>query len=124
MSEVLGKPPKYWFCRCDFASTTHGSDISGNQSGCVFLRGYKIAIRESPKFTSKYAEVAYIPHLNPDQVLSKADTPLPPGVQQWAPHSAVYKLPTTNQSGLLPDGNGIDSEMSNDIEHPAKYEVC
>ncbi|KAE9398888.1 hypothetical protein BT96DRAFT_821260, partial [Gymnopus androsaceus JB14] len=37
-------PPKYWFSRDDFTSSSSDADENGNQSGCVFLRGFKIAV--------------------------------------------------------------------------------
>ncbi|KAE9385615.1 hypothetical protein BT96DRAFT_840509 [Gymnopus androsaceus JB14] len=44
--------PDYYFRLTNSASASSGSDCRfGNQSGCVFLRGFKIAIR-TPKFTS------------------------------------------------------------------------
>ncbi|KAF9067520.1 hypothetical protein BDP27DRAFT_1422811 [Rhodocollybia butyracea] len=40
--------PEYWFPRCDSAVSSNGTDDQyGNKSGCVFLRGFKIAIRSS-----------------------------------------------------------------------------
>ncbi|KAF9069526.1 hypothetical protein BDP27DRAFT_1203156, partial [Rhodocollybia butyracea] len=39
---------EYWFRKCDSAESSSGADNTyGNQSGCVFLRGLRIAIRES-----------------------------------------------------------------------------
>ncbi|KAJ3930658.1 MAG: hypothetical protein NXY57DRAFT_290970 [Lentinula lateritia] len=40
--------PKYWFRTCDSASSSSGADDRyGQQSGCVFLRGFKIALRQT-----------------------------------------------------------------------------
>lgn len=41
----MGRPPKYWFRKHNFASASSDADDFGNQSGCVFLRGFKIAVR-------------------------------------------------------------------------------
>ncbi|KAF5375319.1 hypothetical protein D9757_009688 [Collybiopsis confluens] len=68
-----GGAPKYTFSRCDFASASSDSDaegIFGSPSGCVFLRGFKIAIRNRSKnpFLSS-VEVTYVPDMNTDESL-------------------------------------------------------
>ncbi|KAJ4478331.1 hypothetical protein J3R30DRAFT_3404393 [Lentinula aciculospora] len=41
-----GEPPKYWFSTCNSAlSSSNADNIFRNQSGCVFIRGLKIAVQ-------------------------------------------------------------------------------
>ncbi|KAF5350304.1 hypothetical protein D9757_013195 [Collybiopsis confluens] len=73
------KAPKYWFTQCRGASTLSDSDdLFENRSGAVFLRGFKIAIRDSWIFP-KSSEVTYISSLNTDSLLPKPQTQLAPG---------------------------------------------
>ncbi|KAF5343735.1 hypothetical protein D9757_014646 [Collybiopsis confluens] len=66
-----GKAPKYWFPRCRGASTSSDSDdVFENQSGAVFLRGFKIAIRDLWLFPQA-PEVTYISTLNADSLLPR-----------------------------------------------------
>ncbi|KIK50065.1 hypothetical protein GYMLUDRAFT_119468, partial [Collybiopsis luxurians FD-317 M1] len=41
----VGGTPKYRFSRCDYAAASSDADDSGLSSGCVFLRGFRVAIR-------------------------------------------------------------------------------
>ncbi|KAF9062302.1 hypothetical protein BDP27DRAFT_295165 [Rhodocollybia butyracea] len=64
-----GRLPEYWFPRCNSAVSSSGTDDEyGNQSGCVFLRGFKIAVRESLLFRTS-SEVTYTSDLNVDKLL-------------------------------------------------------
>ncbi|KAE9390140.1 hypothetical protein BT96DRAFT_946371 [Gymnopus androsaceus JB14] len=73
MSYNAGGPPEFWFQKCHFASAFNDADNEfQNQSGCVFLRGVKIAIRDS-WFFNKYAEAAHILDLKDDQGYHPSD---------------------------------------------------
>ncbi|KAJ3987843.1 hypothetical protein F5890DRAFT_660182 [Lentinula detonsa] len=64
---TAGEPPKYRFSRRDYTEVQSGSDKLGNRSGCVFTRGYKIAVRQRPVIRTKTSvKVTYFPELNPD----------------------------------------------------------
>ncbi|KIK52732.1 hypothetical protein GYMLUDRAFT_179777, partial [Collybiopsis luxurians FD-317 M1] len=72
VSSAVERAPKYWFSRCDGASSlSDADDVFENESGAVFLRGFKIAIRES-WFLPKYSEVTYTSNMNVDSLLSEA----------------------------------------------------
>ncbi|KAF9074103.1 hypothetical protein BDP27DRAFT_1196454, partial [Rhodocollybia butyracea] len=44
--DEAGKPLEYWFSSCTAASALSDSDdVYENQSGCVFLRGFKISVQ-------------------------------------------------------------------------------
>ncbi|KIK65220.1 hypothetical protein GYMLUDRAFT_386797 [Collybiopsis luxurians FD-317 M1] len=68
-----GQWPRYFFRKCDFASSSSDSDASGNQSGTVFLRGFKIAVRYNPFLNSPElcSKVTYISDLNVDDLLPR-----------------------------------------------------
>ncbi|KIK56577.1 hypothetical protein GYMLUDRAFT_778847 [Collybiopsis luxurians FD-317 M1] len=68
-----GQWPRYLFCKCDFASHSSDSDASGSQSGSVFLRGFKIAVRHNPflKSPEVCSKVTYISDMDADDLLPK-----------------------------------------------------
>ncbi|KAE9388787.1 hypothetical protein BT96DRAFT_947360 [Gymnopus androsaceus JB14] len=103
--------PKYWFRRHDCASASSGADnVYGNQSGCVFLRGFKIAVRNNP-FTDipKYcSSVKYISDL---------------GVNELFPRPTTANLPWHSTSQQLCHASGLPSSqynvLPNHIYHPS-----
>lgn len=93
--------PRYWFRRHDCASASSGADnVYGNQSGCVFLRGFKIAVRNNP-FTDipKYcSSVKYISDL---------------GVNELFPRPTTANLPWHSTSQQLCHASGLPSSQYN-----------
>ncbi|KAJ3852422.1 hypothetical protein EV368DRAFT_16973, partial [Lentinula lateritia] len=68
-------PPEYSFSKCNSASSSSDADnIFQNQTGCVFLRGFKIAVKIPPFMTSSNvaAKVTYIGQLSPDNLLPQS----------------------------------------------------
>ncbi|KAJ4000707.1 hypothetical protein F5050DRAFT_1891803 [Lentinula boryana] len=64
---TAGEPPKYRFSRRDHTEVQSGSDKLGNRSGCIFTRGYKIAIRQRPVIRTKTSvKVTNFSELNAD----------------------------------------------------------
>ncbi|KAJ3751295.1 hypothetical protein DFH05DRAFT_1386535 [Lentinula detonsa] len=64
--------PNYQFRTCNSAVSASGADdLYGRQSGCVFLRGLKIAIRQR-RFREKVTEIASISDLDADCLLPNA----------------------------------------------------
>ncbi|KAF9074531.1 hypothetical protein BDP27DRAFT_1288054 [Rhodocollybia butyracea] len=101
---VIGAP-EYHFSRSDFASWSSDADgISGNQSGCIFLRGLRIAVRTSRAFprVKIASEVTDISSLNIDQLLTNQRT--------GSSSSASSVLRRTWQRFLPPKRSGANQE--------------
>ncbi|GAV99971.1 Pkinase-domain-containing partial [Lentinula edodes] len=107
-----GGPPEYSFSKCNSASSSSDADnIFQNQSGCVFLRGFKIAVKIPPFMTSSNvaAKVTYIGQLGPDDLLPQSrstDFAIPIAMQWWLkPYLASecdYQNPsTTHNAGMF-----------------------
>lgn len=116
-----GGPPEYSFSKCNSASSSSDADnIFQNQSGCVFLRGFKIAVKIPPFMTSSNvaAKVTYIGQLGPDDLLPQSrstDFAIPIAMQWWLkPYLASeydYQNPsTTHNAGVF--------------NIPVKYQAC
>ncbi|KAF9073635.1 hypothetical protein BDP27DRAFT_1215769, partial [Rhodocollybia butyracea] len=73
VSASIGEAAEYWFRRSDFAWSSCDADVSKRQSGCVFLRGFKISVRRNhflpPKISSKVTDIR---DLSADELLSKS----------------------------------------------------
>ncbi|KAE9388140.1 hypothetical protein BT96DRAFT_836725 [Gymnopus androsaceus JB14] len=76
---IIGDPPRYWFRSHNSASaSSDADDVFGNQSGCVFLRGIKIAVRQSHNPFTKICSsvtVKYVPELNSEEPFPKPAAP-------------------------------------------------
>ncbi|KAJ4488093.1 hypothetical protein J3R30DRAFT_892546 [Lentinula aciculospora] len=73
--ENAGGLPDYWFSTCNSASSSSDSDnVFNNESGCIFLRGLKIAIQIPlfPMFSEVAAKVTPISQLGPDDCLPQS----------------------------------------------------
>lgn len=108
-----GGLPKYWFRPCNYAASSSGADdVYGSQSGCVFLRGFKIAIRESWLFQTSLT-VTDLSRLHADELLPK------PAVG-WLTMSWQWSNPL--QPNSFPKH---DLMMDNtDLTCPSGYKVC
>lgn len=114
-----GKPPEYWFSSCTAASALSDSDeVYGNQSGCVFLRGFKISV-QVPQLLSVGTKVTYTAHLDSDELLPKPKTIKSPILQttSW--------LKTYFTSGTLSthDDPGPLTTVGGDSSIPVKCRV-
>ncbi|KIK52194.1 hypothetical protein GYMLUDRAFT_180438 [Collybiopsis luxurians FD-317 M1] len=75
---------EYWFRTSDFAASSSGTSHSTNPAGCVFLRGFKIAVRSS-QFTRRQSnvQVTYISKLEADEFLPPRMEHTPAMMWQW-----------------------------------------
>ncbi|KAF5375984.1 hypothetical protein D9757_008825 [Collybiopsis confluens] len=91
-SEIEGGLPEYWFSKCSSAiSSSDADDEFEQKSGCVFLRGFKIAVKP-PIFmtgTKVGSRVEYISRLDADELVPK-------------PRSNNFAIPVEPQWWLLP----------------------
>lgn len=107
--------PEYWFQRYDFASYDADSDVSGNQSGSVFLRGFKIALQQARNpFVPNCAKVEKILELEPEELLpSKVIQPNNArqlGLQQLWPAASRFSNSTSNhQYHTTPNNSEIEN---------------
>ncbi|KAF5375311.1 hypothetical protein D9757_009681 [Collybiopsis confluens] len=96
---------EYWFRTSDFAASSSGTSHERKQSGCVFLRGFKLAIRSAP-FTPSHSRfsVSYISKftahgLSPSRVIHS-----PAIMWQWLSHyvrlSVFSRVPPEPQASL------------------------
>lgn len=113
-NEVL---PIYHFTKSESASSSSGADSMGEQSGCVFLRGYKVTIR-APGLPSKLgAEVENILQLDANELLP-----------QWTNNSSILLglwqlLQSYIARGSSPSSK--EQEPRNRSERNiVEYEVC
>ncbi|KAE9407827.1 hypothetical protein BT96DRAFT_85827 [Gymnopus androsaceus JB14] len=116
-----GGRPEYVFRRCNYASSSSGADnVCGKQSGCMFLRGLKIAVRLGPRFFPKIrAQVKYISDLDAEDLLpGKLRTPFPFSVGKQLDY---FRLPGIGSNSGAHDPMDVDSEM--DIDVPPRYQV-
>ncbi|KAE9397957.1 hypothetical protein BT96DRAFT_822612 [Gymnopus androsaceus JB14] len=113
-----GGLPEYEFSRCNYASSSSDSDnVFGNQSGCMFLRGLKIAVR-FPRFLPKIGtQVSYISDL-------EAENLLPGKIKNYLPSFLTgkqldyFRVPGRGSNS----GKHEHSEM--DVTFPERYQVC
>ncbi|KAJ3976802.1 hypothetical protein EV361DRAFT_209266 [Lentinula raphanica] len=114
-----GGPLEYWFSTCTSAlSSSNADNVYKRQSGCVFLRGFKIAVKNPvlAPFSKIAAKVTPLSHLSPDDLLSK-----PRLSANLATTNATSKqgwlsfLSPSHWTSNLAD-NGINSEF------PIRYE--
>ncbi|KAJ3714531.1 hypothetical protein DFJ43DRAFT_1160796 [Lentinula guzmanii] len=95
--------PKYWFRTCNSAASSSGADDTyGRQSGCVFLRGLKIAIRER-WFREKVMEITRISNLDADCLFPKA----PIGNEGGWSYSSQRWFNSFRQDPLLPSKRSL-----------------
>ncbi|KIK52170.1 hypothetical protein GYMLUDRAFT_50048 [Collybiopsis luxurians FD-317 M1] len=78
---------EYWFRNCDFAASSSGTSHDTNPAGCVFLRGFKVAVR-SPQFTRTQSnfQVTYISKLEADELPPTRMENTPTMMWQWLSH--------------------------------------
>ncbi|KAE9398958.1 hypothetical protein BT96DRAFT_882533 [Gymnopus androsaceus JB14] len=103
----VGGHPTYWFSKHNCASASSDADnVFGNQSGCVFLRGFKIAVRHNPftnipKFCSS---VKYISDLDVEELFPK-----PKMVSNFSTWYSISQQPNhtpwmpSNECSVLPN---------------------
>ncbi|KAF9075459.1 hypothetical protein BDP27DRAFT_1034462 [Rhodocollybia butyracea] len=118
--------PEYLFSTCSSAfSSSDADNIFKNESGCVFLRGFKIAIRARPFIPGLPVKVTYTSNLEVDELLPK-----PKGTGH-AKMERRYKLAprvpsntsTTFQTRRPAEDPGSGNETPN-FDPPAKYQAC
>ncbi|KAE9404218.1 hypothetical protein BT96DRAFT_916987 [Gymnopus androsaceus JB14] len=114
--------PEYWFSTCNSAtSLSDADDVFENQSGCVFLRGFKIAVQIPPfmRSLSIGSKVTYISHLDADELLPKPKSTtfsMPPASEWWfRRYMASGSSNTTHECSV--DGSEID------LNFPARYQA-
>lgn len=115
--------PKYWFRKCEFASHDANSDhVFGNQSGSVFVRGFKVALQQTRNpFTPMCAKVEKISGLDAEELLPtkviNSNSTRHFRLQQVRPAHLSLSPPSTHQSHPSPNSHGID------FDFPARHQV-
>ncbi|KIK62477.1 hypothetical protein GYMLUDRAFT_164878 [Collybiopsis luxurians FD-317 M1] len=85
-----GGLPEYWFSTSNAASSLSGADdVFENESGCVFLRGFNVAIKVPPFMKGVETKVVAISQLDADDLLPK-------------PRSTGFSIPSTSEWWLKP----------------------
>lgn len=122
-SDKEWKAPKYWFSRHDFAECDADDDhIFQNQSGSVFLRGFKIAVRQTRNpFRPVAAKVEKIQGLDADELFPDKRGPnMPSGLQPFTSYQvhAAPGRPSPTYGGVQPNNH------TGDNNYPGRYQVC
>ncbi|KIK69411.1 hypothetical protein GYMLUDRAFT_35476 [Collybiopsis luxurians FD-317 M1] len=111
VADRIGGIPGYRFSRCDYAATSSGADVFGTQSGCVFLRGFRIAIRWGTKNPFKLvSEVTFTANMDADEFMRSIHTA--------THHSSNPELHLVT-GDPFPGGSSYDDEAS----LPERYHV-
>ncbi|KAJ3873205.1 hypothetical protein F5051DRAFT_360565 [Lentinula edodes] len=116
--------PKYWFRTCNSASSSSGADDRyGQQSGCIFLRGFKIAVRET-WFREKVTEILHIYNLNADSLFPKAPNPEARWssiLRRWLYPLHQIPTPSEHKFALDEDARKVDLDYISSIHtyHPS-----
>ncbi|KIK52188.1 hypothetical protein GYMLUDRAFT_50052 [Collybiopsis luxurians FD-317 M1] len=111
---------EYWFRNCDFAASSSGTSHDTNPAGCVFLRGFKVAVRSS-QFTRRQSnfQVAYISKLEADE-LPPTRVESPPTMWQWLSH---YMGLTIFSRMFSERRNFISASSDHDEYDSTKYQI-
>ncbi|KAE9395157.1 hypothetical protein BT96DRAFT_826674 [Gymnopus androsaceus JB14] len=118
--------PNYWFRRYDFADCDADDDDEyQNQSGSVFLRGFRIAIKKTRNpFNPLAAAVERIQEVDGNILLNQRAASIPyhrsAGLQQAYPVTRSLTNLTVHGNGALPN-NG---DLSVPFNHATRYQVC
>lgn len=115
--------PKYWFSRYDFAECdADDDDVFRNQSGSVFLRGFKIAVRKTRNpFRPAAAKVEKIQGLDADELFpDKKGLNMPSSLQPVTSYQvyATPGRPSPTYGGVWPNNYTGDNDYS------GRYQVC
>ncbi|KIK62754.1 hypothetical protein GYMLUDRAFT_72504 [Collybiopsis luxurians FD-317 M1] len=106
-AEKAGGMSRYRFSRCDHATASSGAD--NVQSGCVFLRGFRIAIRQDPKNPFKLVtEVTFTANTDTDEFVRRLST-------------ATYH--SSNSERHLKTENNSSGECNDEASLPERYHV-
>ncbi|KIK58562.1 hypothetical protein GYMLUDRAFT_170962 [Collybiopsis luxurians FD-317 M1] len=111
------KKPKYWFRTCNAALSDSDSDFE-KQSGSVFLRGFKIAVRHNNPFLTSpesRTEVKYLSDLDASELLRKP--------ANLCPVEPSRSLPTVLIFGGAAHEQGLDAlePDASDASEKEKY---
>ncbi|KIK59377.1 hypothetical protein GYMLUDRAFT_678444 [Collybiopsis luxurians FD-317 M1] len=132
-STKRGGLPEYWFSTSNSALSLSGTDdVFENQSGCVFLRGFKVAIKIPPFRTAVAVEttVTDISFLEADDLLPKPKSTgfaISPAPSWWLKPYLVPRTPppdVVSQEHVVPpelNGNEVDysSSIRGSVYHPS-----
>ncbi|KAJ3978291.1 hypothetical protein F5890DRAFT_1569656 [Lentinula detonsa] len=112
---TAGELPKYRFSRRDYAKVQSGSDTSGNHSGCIFTRGFKIAIRRRPVIRTTTVKVTNFAELNPDvnDIFQSQNN-----VRSFSPWARMLRHRGGGTSSDL-----VDEDVSDRDSHPFRARV-
>lgn len=115
--------PEYWFQRYDFASSYDAdSDVSGNQSGSVFVRGFKIALQKARnQFVPNCARVQKILELEPEE-LSPTNHRIntrQSGLRQARPDPSTFSRYSTNHQSHTTSSNTPEIDFNFPVRHEA-----
>ncbi|KAF5371100.1 hypothetical protein D9757_010795 [Collybiopsis confluens] len=125
-SAQRGGPPDYWFRTSHAASSSSDADdVFENRSGCIFLRGFKIAIRIPPFKTEVGTTVSYISNLETEDLLPKPKSTgfyVPPPKWWLMPYLVPRASPeSTSRNWQMTEGesSGSDFPIRYPVYHPS-----
>ncbi|KIK60187.1 hypothetical protein GYMLUDRAFT_614472 [Collybiopsis luxurians FD-317 M1] len=125
-----GGPPGYWFSKCKAASSSSDADdVFENQSGCIFLRGFKVAVRIPPFTTVVESIVTNTSDLETDDLLPKPKSTgfsIPPIPKWWLIPYLIPRVPSSAVSrkhALLADDTNHGTNLVYSIRYPARLSL-